>query len=81
MACRLPHSVEEMQAYSKKQCDHHDVVRQKAIVEVIKLFELAKAKKQRLRQRYAKCKDISPAVIDMFFSDEGGKDDAISETL
>ena len=59
MACRLPHTVEQMQKYSKKQCDKDDTARQQALVEVIKQFELAKALKQQLIQRYAECKDIS----------------------
>lgn len=52
MPCRLPHTVEQMQKYVKKQCDKDNTDRQHAIVEVIKQFERAKALKQRLRQRY-----------------------------
>ena len=53
------------------------MARQQAIVEVIKQFELAKALKQRLRQRYVECKDISAerkSMIDQFLSDEAMKD-------
>jgi hypothetical protein len=50
MACRLPHTFEQMQMYVQKQRDKDDTAQQHAFVEVIKQFELAKALKQRLRQ-------------------------------
>ena len=73
-----------MQKYIKKQCDKDDTARKHALIEVINQFELAKALKKRLRQRYTECKDISAerkAVIDQFLNDEARKDGAISETL
>lgn len=84
MACRLPHTVEQMQKYIKKQVEKDDAARQQALVEVIKQFELAKALKQRLRQWYTYCKDISEerkVVIDQVLYDEYRQDDAVSETL
>ena len=51
---------------------------------MIKKFELAKALKRRLRERYVECKDISEerkAVIDQFLYDEYRKDAAVTETL
>ena len=43
MACKVPHTVEQLQKYVQKQTEKGDTDRQKAIVEVIKQFELAKA--------------------------------------
>jgi hypothetical protein len=54
MACRLPHSVKQMQDFIQKQCDKEDVDRQKAFIDIINLFRLAKAKKERMGQRYTK---------------------------
>ena len=51
MACKLPHTVEQLQKYVKKQTEKDDKERQYAIFEVIKKFELAKALKKRLRER------------------------------
>jgi hypothetical protein len=82
MACKLPHTVEELQTYIKKQTEKGDMDRQNAIVEVIKQFELAKKLKNRLRERYATCEDISAerkAVIDQFLYDEYCKDAAIAD--
>ena len=45
MACRLPHFVKEMQVYIQKHCDKDDAARQKAIIDVVDQFQLAKAKK------------------------------------
>ena len=84
MACNLPHTVEQVQNYVKKQVDIDDKERQDAIVEVIKKFELAKLRKQRLRTRYTTCKDISvdrKYVIDQFLYNEFRKDADVVETL
>ena len=67
MACKLPHTVEELQTYIKKQTEKGDTVRQNAIIEVIKQFDLAKKVKNQLREQYTACQDISAerkAVID-----------------
>lgn len=84
MACKLPHSVEQVQNYVKKQVEIDDKERQDAIVEVIKKFELAKLRKDRLRTRYEACKDISVErkyVIDQFLYNEFRKDADVVETL
>lgn len=84
MACRLPHSVKQMQDFIQKQCDKEDVDRQKAFIDIINLFRLAKAKKERMGQRYTKWTDIfeeRKAVIDKFFNEEAHKDLAIEYTL
>ena len=67
MACKVPHTVEQLQKYVQKQTEKGDTDRQQAIVEVIKQFELAKALKQKLRTKYQECNDIledRKAVID-----------------
>ena len=84
MACKVPHTVEQLQMYVQKQTEKGDTDRQKAIVEVIKQFELAKALKQKLREKYQECNDISEdrkAVIDQFWYDEYQKDAAVAEKL
>ena len=84
MACKLPHTVEEVQNYVKKQVEVDDKERQDAIIEVIKRFELAKLRKERLRTRYQECTDISvdrKAVIDEFLYKEFRKDADVVETL
>lgn len=84
MACKLSHTVKQLQTYIQKQADKDDKERQEAIVEVIKKFEIAKALKRHLRERYVECKDISEerkAVIDQFLYDEYRKDTAVTETL
>ena len=84
MACKLPHTVEEVQNYVKKQVEVDDDERQNAIVEVIKKFELAKLRKQRLRTRYTDCQDISDdrkLVIDQFLYNAFRKDHEVVETL
>lgn len=51
---------------------------------MIKKFELTKALKRRLRERYVECTDISEehkAVIDQFLYDEYRKDAVVTETL
>ena len=40
MACKLSHTVEQVQNYVKKQVEIDDKERQDAIIEVIKKFEL-----------------------------------------
>ena len=84
MACKLPHTVEELQTYIKKQTEKGDTVRQNAIIEVIKQFDVAKKVKNQLREQYTACQDISAerkAVIDQFLYDEYCKDSAIAESL
>ena len=46
MACKLPHTVEELQRFIKNETEKHDVDRQNAIVEVIKKLEAAKQQKK-----------------------------------
>ena len=82
MACKLPHTVEQIQRYVQKQTEKGDTDRQQAIVEVIKQFELAKALKQKLRTMYQECNDLSEdrkAVIDQFWYDEYRKDAAVAD--
>ena len=84
MACKLPHTVKQIQNFVKIQAEKEDNERQEAIVEVIKKFELVKLRKRRLRERYVECNDISEDrkyVIDQFWYDEYRKDAAIVETL
>jgi hypothetical protein len=84
MACKLPHNVEQVENYVKKQVEIDDKERQYAIIEVIKKFELAKLRKERLRTRYIACKDISvdrKYVIDQFLYNKFRKDADIVETL
>ena len=84
MACKLPHTVEQVQNYVQKQVEIDDKERQDAIIEVIKKFELAKLRKDRLRTRYTACKDISVErkyVIDQFLYNEFRKDADVVETL
>ena len=53
MACnKLPHTVEEIQEYVRKQAEIDDMARQQAIVELINKFEHAKALKKQLRTQY-----------------------------
>ena len=84
MACKLPHTVEELQRFIKNETENRDVDRQNAIVEVIKKLEAAKQQKERLRERYAACTDISDDrkyVIDTFLYDEYRKEAAVIESL
>nr|GEY85088.1 retrovirus-related Pol polyprotein from transposon TNT 1-94 [Tanacetum cinerariifolium] len=77
MTCSLPHTVEEIQAYVKKQCDKDNVIRQEDIIDVTRLFEHARATKEDLRKYYVECKDIPQerrALIDKFLEDEARKD-------
>lgn len=58
--------------------------RQNAIVNVILKFEVAKQLKQRFRERYVECTDISDDrkyVIDTFLHDEYRKDVAVIKSL
>ena len=58
--------------------------RQKAIVSVILKFETEKQLKGLLRERYAKCTDISDdrrRVIDAYLREEYNKDAAVIESL
>ena len=48
MACKLPHTVEELQRFIKNETENRDVDRQNAIVEVIKKLEAAKQQKNDL---------------------------------
>ena len=84
MTCNLPHTVEQLQQFIKKETENGDAERQNAIVEVIKTFEVAKQAKLRLREYYAACKHISDDrkyVIDMFLCDEYCKDAAVVDSL
>ena len=84
MACKLPHTVEELQRFIKNETENRDVDRQNAIVEVIKKLEAAKQQKERLRERYGECTDISDDrkyVIDTFLYDEYRKEAAVIESL
>nr|GEW43506.1 hypothetical protein [Tanacetum cinerariifolium] len=77
MACSLPHTIEEIQAYVQKQCDKDDAARHEAIIGVITLFEQEMSAKEDLRKQYAECKDILPerrAMIEKFLDDEAWKD-------
>ncbi|GJW45718.1 putative reverse transcriptase domain-containing protein [Tanacetum coccineum] len=54
--------------------EEDDATRQKAIIDVTKLFDQPRAAKEYLRKAYAECKDIPQekrAVIDNFLEDEG----------
>jgi hypothetical protein len=84
MACKLPHTAEQFQLFIKAEAENSDVDRQNAIVKVILKFEVAKQLKQRLRERYVECTDISDDrkyVIDTFLHDEYRKDAAVIESL
>ena len=84
MACRLPHTAEQIQQYIKAETENSDVDRKNAILRVILELEVVKQSKQRLRERYAKCTDISDdrkRVIDTFLHDGYRKDAAIIESL
>ena len=84
MACKLPHTVEELQTYIKKQTEKGNTDHQKAIIEVIKQFEVTEKLKNRLREQYAAFEDISAerkSVIDQFLYDEYCKDGAIADLL
>lgn len=84
MACKLPHTVEELQRFIKNETENRDVDRQNAIVEVIKKLEVAKQQKERLRERYGECTDISADrkyVIDKFLYDEYRKEAVVIESL
>ena len=84
MACKLSHTVEQVQNYVQKQVEIDDKERQDAIIEVIKKFELEKLRKQRLRTRYTECDHISDDikfVIGQFFYYEFRKYHAVVETL
>ncbi|GJX76847.1 hypothetical protein Tco_1087929 [Tanacetum coccineum] len=73
MAFSLPHTVEEIQAYVKKQCDEDDATCQEAIISIITLSEQAMAAKEDLMKQYVECKDVSPerrALIEKFLDDE-----------
>ena len=84
MACKLPHTAEQFRQYIKAETENSDLDRQNAIVKVILKFEVAKQLKQRLRERYVGCTDISDDrkyVIDTFLHDEYRKDVAVIESL
>ncbi|GJR88617.1 hypothetical protein Tco_0212628 [Tanacetum coccineum] len=84
MACSLPHTIEEIQAYVQKQCDQNDVTRQAAIFGVITLFEQAKEAKEDLSKQYAECKDIyleRRALLQKFLDGEAWKDYQLIEKL
>lgn len=84
MACKLPHTAEQIQKYIKAETENSDVDRKNAILRVILELEVVKQSKQRLRERYAKCTDISDdrkRVIDTFLHDGYRKDAAIIESL
>ncbi|GKB86098.1 hypothetical protein Tco_0958370 [Tanacetum coccineum] len=84
MACSLSHTVEEIKAYVKKQCDEDDVARREAIMGVITLFEQVMSAKEDLRKQYVECKDVLPerrALIENFLDDEAWKDYEFKKTL
>ena len=80
----LPHTVEQIQEFLRKQAEIDDTARQEAIVEVINKFELAKALKQQLRTQYHECNHMSDDrkfVITDFLYSEFRKDHAVVEKL
>ncbi|GKA71233.1 hypothetical protein Tco_0777372 [Tanacetum coccineum] len=76
MACPLSHTFDEIQALVTKLIDK-DIIRQKALMELVVQFENASAAKSDFRKAYEKCYDItheSRALIDTFFKQEYNKD-------
>ena len=85
MACdKLPHTVEEIQEYVRKQAEIEDTARQEALTELINKFEHAKILKQQLRTQYHECTHMSDDrkfVINNFLYAEFRKDHAVVEKL
>ena len=85
MACnKLPHTVEQIQEYVRKQAEIGDTARQEALVELINKFEHTKELKQQLRTQYSECNHISDDrkfVINDFLYAEFRKDHAVVEKL
>ncbi|GKC99639.1 hypothetical protein Tco_1169914 [Tanacetum coccineum] len=76
MACSLPHTDDEVEAFVKKPIDE-DMVRHKAILDLAFQFENACTAKDDLRKAYGKCNDIpqeSRALIDTFLKEGSDKD-------
>ncbi|GKA88705.1 zinc finger, CCHC-type containing protein [Tanacetum coccineum] len=76
MACSVPHSDEEIQAFVQKEIDE-DMVHQKAILDLALQFDNACTTKEDLRKAYKKCNDIpqeSRGLIDTFLKEESDKD-------
>ncbi|GKD84447.1 hypothetical protein Tco_1355601 [Tanacetum coccineum] len=69
MACSLPHTIDEIQAWVYKQMDK-DKARLNKILELAGKFDNACIAKDGLRKAYEKCNNIpqeSRALIDTFF--------------
>ncbi|GKB06983.1 hypothetical protein Tco_0835216 [Tanacetum coccineum] len=80
MACSLPHTDDEVEAFVQKQIDEY-MVRQKAIMDLALQFENACTAKDDLRKAYEKCNDIpqeSRALIDTFLKEGYDKDYELS---
>nr|GFA02421.1 hypothetical protein [Tanacetum cinerariifolium] len=76
MTTSLPHTINEIHALVKNLIDE-DIVRQKALIELVVQFDNASAAKNDMRKAYDKCNDIpqeSRALIDTFLKQESDKD-------
>ncbi|GJU02124.1 putative reverse transcriptase domain-containing protein [Tanacetum coccineum] len=76
MACSLPHTIDEIKALVEKLIDE-DIVRQKAIMELVVQFDNACTTKEDMKKAYEKCNDIPQencALIDTFLKQESDKD-------
>ncbi|GJV10984.1 hypothetical protein Tco_1352525 [Tanacetum coccineum] len=76
MACSLPHTIDEIQAFVQKLIDE-DIVRQKAIMELFVQFDNASTTKDNPKKAYEKCNDIpqeSRACDRHFLKHESDKD-------
>ncbi|GKA69776.1 reverse transcriptase domain-containing protein [Tanacetum coccineum] len=72
MACPLPHTFDEITKFIDK-----DIIRQKALMELVVQYENASAAKSDFKKAYEKCYDItyeSRALIDTFLKQESNKD-------
>ncbi|GJV34236.1 hypothetical protein Tco_1394636 [Tanacetum coccineum] len=87
MACSIPHSDDEIQAFVQKQIDE-DMVLQKAILDLALQFDNACTTKEDRKKAYEKCNHIpqeSCALIDTFLKEELHQlhqdEEALRETL
>nr|GEX09572.1 hypothetical protein [Tanacetum cinerariifolium] len=84
MSCSLPHTVEEIKEFVRKQCDIDDAALHEAIIAVSKLFNKEYHAKQAFKEQYAECKDIPPErrdVIQKDLEDESMKDLMVEHKL